>query len=460
MQSLHNNIENNNTKASQEYQFVWRKMVRYTLFHDYITNGNATHFEVLREMQNLGVDDDRLLVPALFHLGIGMEEEDNYASLDRAGAVRMLELTNLLRRLRGHKYNVYECCFLAIGDLDKEVNLLCGAGFCMIAQILLLFILMYINMSDITNLTSWRKDGFTITVVFITTVFFIKLVLKQWSDACDFNAVFWKAGSGVNNVKRGLRKLLLGINVLINGALGIVVALFNIFFLLISENVNAAVINSLALFFILEMDDTLKPDWDQMYFDNSIALNVFRYIVAGKGSGDVQVETEADKVRARYLDLIQSDYKVHFKVQNPRRAGTLKKLVRFCLRSKKMLWWSCGEEERGQDFELMMFWMRNRLSVRFCISGKNGLDLIDVIKEFHCIKSEELPRSIDWCDLIDERHGDKKKGRNRWSYNDENDFRAVTVLVRNSGHEDNSATSFVATSISSLDAPSDEELSP
>jgi len=236
-------------------------------------------------MKYLDDDDDRLLVPVLFYLAndertrlqwmheIDYKDPEQYykfqqlaisppfngerfkylpqssTNLTQRNATRMIELALLLKKIRGHNYNIYECCFLAIGGLDRIKGLLFMAAFSMIAQILLLVILMYFNLSNITNGdASWSKDWCTIVVVIITTFFFAKLVHVQWRGASDFKTVFSKAG-----FPSRIKLPLLWINILVNGALGAAVVVFNIFFLLISaEDVNEAVLNSLALFFILD----------------------------------------------------------------------------------------------------------------------------------------------------------------------------------------------------------------
>jgi|SaaInl74LU_5_DNA_1037368.scaffolds.fasta_scaffold18890_1 hypothetical protein len=376
-------------------------MGRYTLFDNFLMKGSAsshsdnTHIEVLKEMKNLGDDDDRLLVPALIYLGskrgerarkermeaLRLREPVQYRMLQQLdenftqrSVGRMLELALLLRTLRGHNYNIFEYCFLASRYLDIEAKLLLMAAFSLIAQILLLIILMYYNMRDITNVTL-SKDWGTIVVVVITTVFFAKLAYAQWKDSYDFNALFWhwKAGYQRSRTfinKQVSKKALLVINFFVNGVLGAAVVLFNIFFLLISEDVNDAIVNSLSLFFILEMDDTLTPDWDEMQFDNRIALTVFRYH-GGDSGGDFQVEItpnsccgsegledNSSAAEDFFSYLLQSDEKVYFVLADHNDILVV------------------GMYLAGRDGRM----------VEFGISGANGRDFFDNIKQFSCVK--------------------------------------------------------------------------
>eukprot|EP00984_Skeletonema_dohrnii_P001025 scaffold323_cov74-Skeletonema_dohrnii-CCMP3373.AAC.9 len=245
-------------------------MGRYTLFNDFLTSKTPSNFEVLQGMRHLGNDDDRLLVPALFYLewwnrstrsmDSWVKEEIEETKSTRFSAVQMIELNLSLRKVRGHSYNIYEYSFLSISESGIDVVLLCVAAFSLIAQISLLIILIYHNWGNITSVASWR--------------------------------VFWKAGfpttsTCINKVKMLLRMLLLGINIFVNGGLGVVIVVFNFFFLIISNDVNDAIVNSLALFFIIEMDDALKPKWGDVDFDDRFAQNLFHCIDNG---GDVQVE--------------------------------------------------------------------------------------------------------------------------------------------------------------------------
>eukprot|EP00985_Skeletonema_marinoi_P014423 scaffold7309_cov153-Skeletonema_marinoi.AAC.1 len=75
-------------------------------------------------------------------------------------------------------------------------------------------------------------------------------------------------------------------NIFVNGGLGVVMVVFNFFFLIISKDVNEAIVNSLAPFLILEMDDVLKPKWGDADFDDRFAQSSFRCI----DGGGVEVE--------------------------------------------------------------------------------------------------------------------------------------------------------------------------
>lgn len=376
-------------------------MGRYTLFDDFLIYGTASHFEVLEAMKNFNIvdgDDDRLLVPALFDLGTDRwqkakdERLEKLRSQDpieyelrtkifpknsltqRRDIVRMFELTLLLRKLQGHNYNIYACSFLAISEFDEDCCLVFMASCSLIAQILLISILMYYNIRDIKNGDAkWSADWGTILVVIVTTAFFFKLVYKQWGNASDFNTVFWKAGflsdimnSAKMQIKRAqLKKALLVINNFVNGVLGIVIVLFNIFFLLISKSVNEAILNSLALYFILEIDDMMKPDWDEAFFDKRIALNTYQHIFERKVGDDVKgIRIDILPLNAQddLLDLLKSDDKV-------------------CVEATK----------NGDRLSLTLYWRRSQGrydKVEFNIKGDNVRAFFEDIEQFYCVQRD------------------------------------------------------------------------
>jgi hypothetical protein len=183
--------------------------------------------------RDVGSNLQRLLVPALFYLGKARAP----TSIATVGdVVRMIEKTNWLRKLHGHKYNVYECCFLSIDDEPRNAGLItCLTVFSLIAQVLLLIILICYHWSDITNVKKRKGDWGTIIVVVITTVVFTKLVLVQGENAFDFNAVFGKSRGFLKKeeLKTWINKLkneLLWINIIVNLGLGAIIVIFNIFF--------------------------------------------------------------------------------------------------------------------------------------------------------------------------------------------------------------------------------------
>ena len=282
-------------------------MGRYTFFDDFLKTDIMNHVEVLKEMMKLGVEDDRLLVPVLINLAKGnhiftkqqiVPFYKNHHNFPK-NIVRMVEVHRLMQNLRGHSFNIYECCFL---DMEK-INLKITSLFSMITQIMIFMVLVNYNFDHIADVRSeWTHDSLVFIITIATTIFFGKLAYQQYKGAIDFNNVFRMVGDQSNR-----HKIALNVNIFINGLVGFCVTFFNFFFLIVSSSPNEAILNSLALYFIIELDDTLKPDWDEIRIDDEIGINIHDYIMAGKE--DIRVEVISGHFDAELL--IHSDDKVY-----------------------------------------------------------------------------------------------------------------------------------------------------
>jgi hypothetical protein len=164
--------------------------------------------------------------------------------------------------------------------------------------------------------------------------------------------------------------------------LGVVIVLFNLIFLMISKNVNEAFVNSLALLFNLNMDDTLKPGWDEVMLDSLVVCNVSCYFAAegDVDGGDYQVDI-IDSIRSSacpcseedYKPLLESGDKVYFEAT--KLGDELVVTVQ----------WSGRYYHAGTD----------RKTVKFRVRGTNGRDLFDKILEFQCVKGRVLDKYDD-----------------------------------------------------------------
>ncbi len=177
------------------------------------------------------------------------------------------------------------------------------SAFSMITQIMIFLVLVNYNFDNIANVRSeWTDNALVFIITIATTIFFGKLAYQQYKGALDFNNVFEKVGCRSNE-----HKGVLYVNIFINGLIGFCVTFFNFFFLIVSSDPNEAILNSLALYFIIELDDTLKPDWDEIRIDDEIGINIHDYIMAG--NEDISVE-----ILSGHFDMesfIQSDDKVY-----------------------------------------------------------------------------------------------------------------------------------------------------
>lgn len=316
------------------------------------------HVEVLKEMAKLGSEDDRFLVPALFNLtkgGCGKINPfyPNHQSMPK-NVVRMIQVNALLQDLRDHNYNIYECGFLDSGRQTLRAT----CAFSIVVQLLLFVILAMHNLSGIMNsitegVDSLNHDATVVIVAIVTTVFFAKLAYAQCKSAFDFNNIFSIVGD-----RSPYCKALLFVNIAINGGLGALITIFNFFFLLVSNDANEAILNSLALYFILEMDDTLKPDWDDVRIEDEIGINIHDYIMDGEESVQVtMVNGEAIYNEDDELSLLEGDDKVYV------------------------------ETDRLRDL-INVFWRRSPSKyqkIEFHVDGKDKDDFLDNVEKFYCL---------------------------------------------------------------------------
>ena len=188
-------------------------MGRYTFFGDFLITDVSNHMEALKEMVKLGSEDDRFLVPALFHLAredsSELDQENKGAGAANTNNIlnelqhrnqrsnkrrdlkknvfRMVQVISSLQSLRGHDYNIYECAYLS-----PLPDVLSGACICLVLQLALCGILLIHNYDTFNQLYSIGSIEIPIVVVSIaTTIFFIHLLVVQGHSAWSFNQVFW-----------------------------------------------------------------------------------------------------------------------------------------------------------------------------------------------------------------------------------------------------------------------------
>ena len=158
----------------------------------------------------------------------------------------------------------------------------------------------------------------------------------QFSEAREFNQVFTKLqmrdGAGAKHIV-GRRTMLckracLWVNTAVNRGLAVLVPAFNLYYLLLSESIDDAVLNSLALLFILELDEVVLPSWDEDRIEDELASNMLVYIGKTPKRDD---EVVVVKVRARALPHADAT------CVRPHKPGTLTPKSSFC----------CLEPQRG-----------------------------------------------------------------------------------------------------------------
>ncbi len=344
-------------------------MGRYTLFYDFLSTDIINHVEVLKAMMKLDSEDDRLLVPTLFYLANGRQEllQDKFIPHSQdcpKNIPRMVEVHKLMQDLRGHNFNIYECAFL---DPDNRV-LIASTIFAFVVQILLFVSLTYYNLN--LNKSTLTDDILVLIVSVTTTVFFAKEAYGQMNNAYGFNHVFFRVGD--TDLKH---RILLCVNMAINGGMGMLITIFNLVFLLESADANEAILNSLALFFILELDDTLVPDWDDTKFQDEIGINIHDFIMEGMEENDLRVELKSPCDQGEMMRLLESDDKVYIAI--PKRE------------TKENIGDSENTWNHSEDDSIKLYWRQSSTSYKtfeFRVSGKDANAFLGCVEAFYCLR--------------------------------------------------------------------------
>jgi len=79
-------------------------------------------------------------------------------------------------------------------------------------------------------------------------------------------------------------------NFTVNIIMSCLVPLFNIYFILLSEDPNDAILNSVALFFLLELDQMVAPDWSDNRIRDELAINSHDYCMIPLKPSELQVK--------------------------------------------------------------------------------------------------------------------------------------------------------------------------
>jgi hypothetical protein len=199
--------------------------------------------------------------------------------------------------LKGHGYNIFEFAYLDIcrawmpDGVDarlESTGYLITAIFTGMLQIIIFILLCIYNVpSDYTDLSSLadtisapREDLVPIFIVAVgTSLLFTKRAYMQFTESRDFNRALqvrtrdWQTRRLFIRQDTYGNQIMLVLNMLVNQGLASVIPFFNLWYLLLSQTLDDAILNSLALLFILELDEVVLPGWDSDRIDDELADN-------------------------------------------------------------------------------------------------------------------------------------------------------------------------------------------
>ena len=335
-------------------------MGRYNFYYDFFSTDIMTHIEASKQLMKLESEDDKLLVPALFQLAKGRGEkqwmrpfypnhQDKFKNI-----YRIIEARSMMQDLRGHKFNIYECASLEL-DLGLQVTAL----FTFSMQTFLFACLLYHSISENgVFLANWwlNNDPTIVIIAILITIFFAKLTWNRWGDAFTFNRIFKKIG-----VSSRTKHMLRWMNIIINAFMAVSLTVFSFFFISISSTSIDAIVNGLAVYFILELDELLAPNWDEDTLSDAVGINIQDYFMVD-GREDIRVEMIIAPNDDKSADmLLNSDDKVYIQL-----------------------------ESYSGFHAINVFWRRSTtlyLQFRFKISGTGSGELLYNISNFKCIQN-------------------------------------------------------------------------
>jgi len=299
------------------------------------------HVDFLKHITNLEKDDHVLAIELLDHFNQTPQERrsidpfyDNHRNFDR-NEVHICDVYLQLRELKSHQPNIYQTLFLDSEGIKKRLTAL----ICYLIQI---FILWALVVHAVENDGDISDEPMIYGIIGATSIFFCSLSYAEASSSWDF----WKRTATMDASKRKILYLDLFINIFIAA----LIPVFNIILLMKSDSLMDTVLNSTALFFVVELDDILAPKWDDVRWMDELAINFHNHIME-PNRYDVEVER---------LDTASPiDYRDCYVYGECSQSG----ITFYCI---------------GNDFSVRQ--------ITYKITGSDAMMLIRPLKRFYCCR--------------------------------------------------------------------------
>eukprot|EP01083_Nonionella_stella_P023259 64323_1 len=253
----------------------------------FFATNTMNHCDFLKYITNLGKDDHILAIEMLEHFNADREAiepfYDNHNDFPR-NEVHICEVYRHVRELQRHTVNIYQSWFLDVERWSLAVT-----------SIITLLVQCYILMALITQCIGapLTQNGEIYGVIVATSIFFI----FQCYGTAKSTYEFWQRTEKMDPCKR----VVLFLDIFINIIIVMVIPIFNIYFLLTSQSLIDAVLNSTAIFFVIELDDIVAPDWDHTRYMDELAINFHDYIMEPM-EYDIEVQKVSDGIDISYDD--------------------------------------------------------------------------------------------------------------------------------------------------------------
>ena len=336
-------------------------------YNDFFFTNIMNHCEFLKTLPEIGKDDIDLLKSIVGFISTGTHKTDINAFYDPLPGVNdythqihtdlpknivcILETYVLVKNLKAHEFNIFEFAFLAGNGTfhettpqDKAIKII--SFFTLLFQYVILIILIFYNVPTKVNL-----NILVIIITIGTSFFFTKLAYNQYSHSTKFNNCYKLTGD-VN------KQIYLHMNFLSNVILPILVPFFNFYYILLSEDPNNAILNSLALFFILELDSMILPSWTESRINDECVTNIHDFIMDGDDDTN-NINPLIEKITECSEDIHNLQEKTYFSID---------------FKNKKI---NFHVKKTPQTY----------LTIQYKVSGKNTYRFLNLISQFDSINT-------------------------------------------------------------------------
>ena len=321
-------------------------------YNDFFSTDIMNHCEFLKTLPELGKEDINLLKSIVGTISENANKKEiipfynNHQNLPK-NIICILESYNLIKNLKAHEFNIFEYAFLAGGseikwEFSKDNNIKILSFFTLFFQYLILVILFLFNIPS-----SITFNLLVLIITFGTSFFFVKLAHNQYLHSTRFNKCYKLTGDPN-------KQIFLKMNFLSNVILPIIVPFFNFYYILLSEDPNNAILNSLALFFILELDSMILPSWPETLVNDQMVTNIHDYIM--DGDNEDNKSPVIIKTNSQVKDIQYYDQKTYVSINKK------DKIINFYVKENETSY----------------------ITISYQVIGENSERFIDLIDDFDC----------------------------------------------------------------------------
>mmetsp|Transcript_25409 Transcript_25409/g.74810 ORF Transcript_25409/g.74810 Transcript_25409/m.74810 type:complete len:402 (-) Transcript_25409:215-1420(-) len=384
---------------------------------NFLFSDNNNHKEFLKRIQRLDKDDGLLLVTLLERVAtgdgitplasvqrIGDFDPQSYNGIDPGAhyfpmpnnateatgkmtchkhPLRIAEAYVGAKGMAKHTLNIFEVAYLNPLREAKRWHVLVAIT-CFLVQWSLLAILIFYDIFDqkaMVNYSEGEAHFLLIFVAFGSSVVFLHKFMLEGGKCMQFAQTYLKMTPPQLRYRFWPNFPLIldfGVNII----LGLLVFLFNIYFILISDNANDAILNALALFFIVEIDDDLTPDMDDDEVEDFKAVKLLKHILQPLEQGEsltVKKVTEMDVEPRTGPGCYEDDDILYINVGECEVAeGSAGRVVRANVVSV----WKADDEGKSSHELTTSF-----SEVKYIVGGSKAKEFCEALAEFRCIQN-------------------------------------------------------------------------